>query len=478
MNGELRRSSRRDIAERRRSALAQRLGAAADAAGVTRSTAGDPSRSAAEDAWALAARACADDAALWLLMAAAAGEFPEEADVAAVDRGGAPRLADDVLAWSFARDRPGHLLHARVTAGTVIDVTTSATTTHNSGIQRVVRSAASRWDETDGVVLAAARGGSGPLALLSADDRGRLGLPPAASAEPPAAVIPWGGTLVLPEVPAAPRLPALAVLARRAGTRLAIVGHDAIPVFAREYVPAWETERFSLFLPLVQAASVVVAVSETAATEFRALAEGLPSVGSDRARVVARSLPEPASGAVGPSSDALVLVVGSKEPRKNQDAVVYAAERLWREGLDFELVLVGAYGWSTRRLSTWVRRARRAGRAIRAPRRIRDEELWALYERARFTVFPSFAEGFGLPVAESLARGVPVVTSARGSMAEVAAAGGCLTVDPEDDEEIVAAMRMLLIDDAELGRLRREATARPHDDWAAYADDVLREVAR
>ena len=70
-----------------------------------------------------------------------------------------------------------------------------------------------------------------------------------------------------------------------------------------------------------------------------------------------------------------------------------------------------------------------------------DDDLWNAYERAAFMIFPSLHEGYGLPIAEALAHGTPVITSDFGSTAEIARDGGCLLVDPRDDEQIVDAMR-------------------------------------
>ena len=77
---------------------------------------------------------------------------------------------------------------------------------------------------------------------------------------------------------------------------------------------------------------------------------------------------------------------------------------------------------------------------------------------ARFTVFPSLNEGFGLPLAESLACGTPAVTSDFGSMREIVdGGGGALLVDPRDDHSVADGMRSLLTDD---GLLRAFASRR------------------
>jgi len=94
--------------------------------------------------------------------------------------------------------------------------------------------------------------------------------------------------------------------------------------------------------------------------------------------------------------------------------------------------------------------------------RVSDERLIALYQGADLFVFPSLYEGFGLPVVEAMSCGVPVITSNRGALAEVAA-DAALLVDPEDPQALSAAMRRVLADSglrAELsaaGRRRSEA---------------------
>jgi glycosyltransferase involved in cell wall biosynthesis len=102
-----------------------------------------------------------------------------------------------------------------------------------------------------------------------------------------------------------------------------------------------------------------------------------------------------------------------------------------------------------------------------------DDELWAAYQLASFTIFPSFNEGFGLPVAESLASGTPVITSDFGSMREIAQdGGGALLVDPRDDGQLTEALQRLLREDALLAELTRQARGRAERTWDAYAAQV------
>ena len=122
----------------------------------------------------------------------------------------------------------------------------------------------------------------------------------------------------------------------------------------------------------------------------------------------------------------LVLVVGSHEPRKNHLSILEAAEQLWGEGRSSSCC-----SWAARAGDVTTSQARSGelsthGWPIQVYRRVSEESLWALYRLAAFSVFVSLLEGYGLPVAESLSCGTPVITSDYGSMAEIAAGGGAV----------------------------------------------------
>jgi glycosyltransferase involved in cell wall biosynthesis len=100
-------------------------------------------------------------------------------------------------------------------------------------------------------------------------------------------------------------------------------------------------------------------------------------------------------------------------------------------------------------------------------------ELEALYSVAAGFVFPSLAEGFGLPVLEAMARGVPVACSARGALAEVAG-NAALRFDPLSEAEIAGAIRRLITDSAEAARLAVAGRQRAAQfSWPAAAAGTL-----
>lgn len=440
-----------------------------------------------------------DRADAWLVLVGVEGSFPDPAAVERLRRrlrlDPAAEVAADLLAVVLAAPaRASEVDLVLVSDRPVVDVDFTARNDLQTGIQRVVRQTVSRWSRREVLTLAVWDDAGTAMRELTTLEHDRVvSFRPGthASARPALSrvvagsrtrmVVPWRTTVVLPEVPRAAVGDRLRALAQ--ANRLVTVGHDCIPVVSAETLPADEAVKFVRYLSVLKHARLVVGVSEASAREFSGFAAMLHSQGLHGPDVAACPLPVEVPVSLAPVASAAdargpqVLVVGSHEPRKNHLAVLHAAERLWQEGLRFRLVFVGGRGWRAEVFDAQVRVLARRGRAVRTARGVGDDELWALYRQSRFSVFPSLHEGFGLPVAESLATGVPVLTSDRGSTAEIARGGGALTVDPLDDEALVVAMRRLLTEDTLHAALVAGATARAPRSWDDYAEELWSHVA-
>ncbi|HSM14166.1 MAG TPA: glycosyltransferase family 1 protein [Thermoanaerobaculia bacterium] len=163
------------------------------------------------------------------------------------------------------------------------------------------------------------------------------------------------------------------------------------------------------------------------------------------------------------------LSVGTLEPRKNLDLLLDAWEILRTEEPELELPLLlgGPEGWKHAELKARIAALAPAG--VRHLGRLADAELRAVVQAATAFVYPSLYEGFGLPVAEAMACGVPVVVTASSSLPEVAGDAG-LVVEPERPDELAHALLRLVREPglaAELGGRGRERARRFSWDEAA-----------
>ncbi len=171
---------------------------------------------------------------------------------------------------------------------------------------------------------------------------------------------------------------------------------------------------------------------------------------------------------------ARILCVGTLEARKNHTTLLDAADLLWRRGIDFELTLVGMVNLETG--SAAMRRViamEKEGRPVKWLGAVSEKRLREEYARCHFTVYPSIAEGFGLPVAESIRFGRPCVTANSSAIVEQASGGGCVLVDTTSPSSLAAGIAKLLDNRKLLESLASEARSRKLRTWHDYAGDLL-----
>ncbi len=171
-----------------------------------------------------------------------------------------------------------------------------------------------------------------------------------------------------------------------------------------------------------------------------------------------------------------ILFVSTIEPRKDLRTLLDAYERLRDSGAyEGSLVIVGKVGWKAKEIVPRLR-----GRGIVHLDYIRASQLATIYERAEVLVFPSIYEGFGFPLLEAMARGVPSIAARSSSLPEI---GGdaALYFEPRDVDGLVAQLTRVLGDAtlrAELAQRGRERAAEFRWERAARETlEVFRRVA-
>jgi glycosyltransferase involved in cell wall biosynthesis len=431
-----------------------------------------------------------ENSELWLFFTALSGAFPNDRDIEHVilfrDDQPKTKFIDWIVAASAisAVASGSSLLPMRIIEGVpFVDVSSCARFDRQTGIQRVERETMPLWARDHDAVFVAWSDRDGSYRTLREKERRRVlawgthkDVPSGHVDEPLEFVVPWKTVVVLPEVANHDQSSRLRGIARHSGNKVTAIGYDMIPMMSPELMPKDMGSDFLEYLGVIKYSSAVAGISQSATNEFHGFFTAVSKANPADATVVAVELPTevPATERAVPrpqSSELVVLCVGSHEPRKNHGTVLHAAEKLWREGVNFKLVFLGGGGWGTD-FDTLVHKLKRSGRPVEIHKAVTDAVLWDAYRSASFTVFPSLHEGFGLPIAESLAFGTPVIASNHGSTKEIADRGGCLLVDPRSDQEVFEAMRTLLTDHETYNRLTTEAASITLRSWDEYATDL------
>lgn len=425
------------------------------------------------------------DSGIWLTLAVLFGRLPRRSDVVDTRRA-LTRSGFEAGVAALVRRAPTRIEPITIVRDAVlVDVHHTAQTDLATGIQRVVRKTVEQWRLRHSIILVGWDARYSSLRELTPDEVRRTlhGGGPARSTGQ-LRIVPWNSTFLLPELAIEnERTQRIQALAEFSGNATGVIGYDTVPLTSGETTGGGMPAAFARNLRAVADMSRVAAISEAAATEYAGWREMLAGIGllgpdiraiglaSEAGRIDDAHRAE-AREAFAPDDLPVLLCVGSHEPRKNHLAVLAACEMLWQSGRLFRVVFIGGNGWRGEAFAAAVSRARDKGHPVVTRRAVSEGMLWAAYELATASVFPSLNEGFGLPVAESLLSGTPVVTSDFGSMREIAAPGGALLVDPRDDRAIAAAIDRVLFDPATGDRLRAEARRRVGKSWTTYAEEV------
>jgi glycosyltransferase involved in cell wall biosynthesis len=291
-----------------------------------------------------------------------------------------------------------------------------------------------------------------------------------------------GAWLLLPEVIYGPKLFRMIAHARKHRMRIAAIFHDAIPVTHPELVRREARKFHSAYMMALGDVDVIVAVSDSAAEQFRLFLEKrlgrfptiyvCPSAGelSGEERVAAK--PNAAADA------ANILCVSTLEPRKNHKTLLQAFELACSAVSHPKLYLhlVGDRYKDANHVVELVRAATTRNPSIVWHGKITDHQLVTLYRECDFTIYPSILEGFGLAISQSLWNRRPCICANYGAMAEIAREGGCLTVDVGDAAKLSEAIVILATRLDMRQKLVKEIDSHPVKTWHAYATEICRRL--
>jgi glycosyltransferase involved in cell wall biosynthesis len=207
--------------------------------------------------------------------------------------------------------------------------------------------------------------------------------------------------------------------------------HDLFVLTGQYSTPEFRARFAAQARHAAERSDLILCVSAFTAQQVHDLL-GVPTA---RLRVIHHGVSHPPSPPSASAREPIVLTVGSIQKRKNSARLVEAFSQT-RPG--WKLILAGAAGFGAQETLDAINASPRAA-DIEVTGFLSDAQLTALYRRASIFAFPSLDEGFGIPVIEAMAHGVPVITSNRSALAEISG-HAALQVDPEDTAALANAL--------------------------------------
>ena len=290
------------------------------------------------------------------------------------------------------------------------------------GIARTLRTIARRGDEwlrdhapslEHAIVRAVmAAGGIPSLGLATAG---------AAADGPPVQFHPGDVLLLADATWMVPRWQQAVASARTEGAKIVPVIYDLLPISHPQFFAPLFCAQFQRWLTtMIPLADAFVCISHATANALREFAthRGLRSalgpvgvfpLGTKLTPV--ETAPSTALATVFPDGARPFLMVGTIEPRKNHVLVLDAFDQAWSEGSRASLVVIGKRGWQCEDVIARFADMTRKRRPFTHIGDATDADLQHAYRRSLCLIFPSLAEGFGLPIVEALAQGLPAIAS-------------------------------------------------------------------
>lgn len=231
------------------------------------------------------------------------------------------------------------------------------------------------------------------------------------------------------------------------GIKLAYVVYDLIPIYQQHTFGPGLTERYSQYLfRILKNANYLFPISESSHRDVLKYADELgitrlpviktvrlgDDIPGDETATTPTFIKDPAS---------FTMTVGTIEARKNHTEIYYAYKLAASKGIELpDMYIIGSPGWLTGDIIYFIQHDADVKDKITIIHNVSDEELSWMYKHALFTVYPSQYEGWGLPIAESLALGTPCIASNTSSMIEIAPAEYVDYISPFDTAELMNKM--------------------------------------
>jgi len=254
--------------------------------------------------------------------------------------------------------------------------------------------------------------------------------------------------------------------------------HDAIPLQYPEFTWPHSVQRHPSYMKMLALFGGVFAVSSHSAMQLEEYWEWLGQMNAPSVRSIQLgcdgvfgewSLPKEGVG-----DPPRILTLSIVETRKGQDIAIEAAKSLWDDGVRFEYDFVGRtnpyFGKHVERL---LKRTAKSGYPVAIHGQLADGELHRLLGQTDLVVLPSLAEGCGLPLLESLWKGVPTLSSSLNPIRENARFGGCRLFKKGDANDLARNLRNLIENASELEILKASIQSEALPRWNATAADII-----
>lgn len=291
-----------------------------------------------------------------------------------------------------------------------------------------------------------------------------------------------GEWLLIPEIthPVVPAGSNVARLGRTLGMKVAAVFYDMIPLKTPELYSPETLEWLDRYWATFASVDLAIPISETVRFD---LVEWLlqkqlriPFIAPALLAGEIPGVPRTTVPAIDGSPFNLVAV-GTWEPRKNYPRILRAVKAARAStGADIRITIVGRKAqaeYPNLHQDMFTLADEMGPDAVQLRDYLSDDDMDHLFKTAQATIFGSWIEGFGLPVLESLWRGLPCVCHDGSALAEIAPGGGTIMVDMQNDAAIADSLASLVIDKHLFTRLAHEAVTRPIRTWDDYGEQVL-----